>query len=87
MLPFKSKPDQIMVQAQILEAFELSKPERQDASSRMTRGVRAVSIGNASESYDNAVSSLNPETFGILLLSVRAYRLVRPYLRGSAVIV
>jgi len=73
--------------AQILEAFELSKPNRAASAERQARGVRSVSIGGASESYDTSYSPNAPETFGVPLLSARAYRLLRPYIIAGAVIV
>lgn len=72
--------------AQILEAFELSKPERRDTAARIARGLRSVSIGNASESYDTARNLTTPETFGVALFSIRAYQLLRPYIVRMAAI-
>jgi len=79
----KHTPENIKKQAQMLEAFEWSDFEMRNTESRRARGLKSVSVGKASESYDNKPPVLS-NTF---LLSSRAYSLLGPWIERAAIIV
>jgi len=81
----KHTPKEVKQWAQILEAWGMLDETNVTNADRVARGVKSVSIGKASESYDN--TALNMQMAGTLLLSQRAYSILRPYIDRMAVIV
>lgn len=68
--------------AQALEAFAITDEQATQRRRLQEQGVTSINLGNASESY----SSANKLYTGTLV-SAEAYKLMRPYLEGTAEIV
>ncbi len=74
-------PEQVKM-AQALEALAIADTQAGERRRLQEQGVTSINLGKASESYD---SSNMPYTG--TLVSAEAYRLMRPYLQGTAAIV
>ena len=74
-------PEEIKM-AQVLEALALADIQASLRRRLQEQGVTSINLGKASESYDSA----NKPYTGALI-SVEAYKLMRPYLKGTVAIV
>lgn len=74
-------PEEIKM-AQAIEALALADIQASQRRRLQEQGVTSINLGKASESYGSA----NKPYTGTLV-SVEAYRLMRPYLQGTAAIV
>lgn len=77
--PYNTVPQQVKI-AQAFEAAEIADSEKYERISLQAQGVTSITLGSISESYNGNIK-------GGSMMSIEAYRLMRKYIIGSAVIV